>query len=252
MKEELKKLGFSEKEANIYLALVELGAAKAADLAKKAGENRTTTYSILSNLVRQGLVEIDVQGVITYYTAGKPDRLIEAIQEDLTQKVRLANQIAKQLNSTARKESSYLPKVKVFVGDSGIKNMFLQYYNAWVQDAIKNSEDKILWTYRKGQSSSLKWSDIFINNWKKHKYSQQGARVQVLAHQKGQLPGYSRFAKVKVLPAGYSFFDGVFWVCGDFVIMFYETEKPPFGVMIRDHTLAQTIRSLLQFAWDHV
>ena len=37
MKEKLEKLGFSPKEADVYISLLELGSAVVSDVAKKAG-----------------------------------------------------------------------------------------------------------------------------------------------------------------------------------------------------------------------
>lgn len=50
MKEQLEKLGFSPKEADVYLALLELGTAVVSDVAKKANINRSTTYILLDAL----------------------------------------------------------------------------------------------------------------------------------------------------------------------------------------------------------
>ncbi|MBI2590251.1 TrmB family transcriptional regulator, partial [Candidatus Berkelbacteria bacterium] len=48
---ELEELGFSENEARIYAANLELGPSTVADIARKAGVNRTTGYNILEVLV---------------------------------------------------------------------------------------------------------------------------------------------------------------------------------------------------------
>jgi sugar-specific transcriptional regulator TrmB len=53
---QLKKIGFSEKEALIYLQLVHAGGQSASTLAKKTRINRTTMYDILENLKSRGLI----------------------------------------------------------------------------------------------------------------------------------------------------------------------------------------------------
>ena len=50
-----KKLGLSEKEAAVYLSLLEHGASSVRNLAVLAGLNRGTTYDILKKLQELGL-----------------------------------------------------------------------------------------------------------------------------------------------------------------------------------------------------
>ena len=52
----LSALDFSEKESQIYLALLEVGSGKAQDIAKKTGLNRTTVYDIFEVLMQNASV----------------------------------------------------------------------------------------------------------------------------------------------------------------------------------------------------
>lgn len=52
----LKEFGFKEKEAAVYLGLLELGEAKVHDIARKAKISRPTTYEILEKLAEGGFV----------------------------------------------------------------------------------------------------------------------------------------------------------------------------------------------------
>jgi sugar-specific transcriptional regulator TrmB len=73
----LKKAGFSEKEAGVYLALLSQGAAGATDIALRAGINRSTTYVILETLIKRGLVADISKGGVSMFDAGKPTQLVE-------------------------------------------------------------------------------------------------------------------------------------------------------------------------------
>ena len=48
--EVLNKTGLHEKEAKVYLALLELGTADVSDIAAKAGVKRPTSYLVLDEL----------------------------------------------------------------------------------------------------------------------------------------------------------------------------------------------------------
>ena len=50
LKEQIKKIGFPENDAKVYLALLELGRATVTEIGKTTGMNRTTGYDILERL----------------------------------------------------------------------------------------------------------------------------------------------------------------------------------------------------------
>lgn len=52
----LEELGLQEKEATVYLALLEVEHDSVLDLAEKTGINRTTIYPVLEDLIKKGLV----------------------------------------------------------------------------------------------------------------------------------------------------------------------------------------------------
>jgi sugar-specific transcriptional regulator TrmB len=49
----LREYGFSEREAKIYLTCLEFGEDIPSSIARRARENRVTTYSILKDLTKK-------------------------------------------------------------------------------------------------------------------------------------------------------------------------------------------------------
>lgn len=80
----LQSFGINEKAARLYLALLGLGTASVAAIANQAGVKRPTTYVLLDELKRRGLVSEQQQGRIRLFTATKP----EALKDRLEEKVR--------------------------------------------------------------------------------------------------------------------------------------------------------------------
>ena len=70
-----KKLGLSEKETIVYLSLLEHGAVSVRNLAKAADLNRGTTYDILKQLMKQGLVVYHHKEKHQYFFAEDPTKL---------------------------------------------------------------------------------------------------------------------------------------------------------------------------------
>src|SRR3990172_9078574 len=78
----LEKLGFSEKEAKVYLAALELAEDSVQNIAKKAGINRATTYVILEKLMGFGLVSTYEKAKKTHFIAENPQELLNIIKEE--------------------------------------------------------------------------------------------------------------------------------------------------------------------------
>lgn len=72
----LQKVGFSEKSAVIYTALLEVGGAYPSRLADITKLNRSTVYKILIELSVKGLVTEIERGKKLFYQVEKPEKLI--------------------------------------------------------------------------------------------------------------------------------------------------------------------------------
>lgn len=115
-------MDFSEKEAGVYLALLELGSATVAPLAKKAGVNRTTAYEILEALIEKGFVsKSDVKNVTTY-VAESPARfesLIRKEEQDVAHRKKRLEETMPQLFALYNAMEDK-PGVRFFEGEEGI------------------------------------------------------------------------------------------------------------------------------------
>lgn len=67
MKDQLIKLGFSEKEATVYLTLLKMGPTSSSILARLTGIKRTSMYDITSSLVEKDLILCYKQGKTTFF-----------------------------------------------------------------------------------------------------------------------------------------------------------------------------------------
>ncbi len=74
--QKLEKSGFSDKEAKVYLAVLEQGGAFPSKIASYAGLNRSTAYAVLLNLSVRGLVnEIEKRGKL-FYQIASPEKIL--------------------------------------------------------------------------------------------------------------------------------------------------------------------------------
>jgi len=75
-----KKLGFNDKNAKIYLALLRLGPSSVRKLAESCELNRGTTYDSLKWLKDQGVVSFYQKDTKQYFVAEKPEKLLDIIR----------------------------------------------------------------------------------------------------------------------------------------------------------------------------
>jgi predicted DNA-binding transcriptional regulator len=83
--ENLKSIGLEDKEAKIYLALLKFGQANVSDIADEAGIKRPTTYVVLDELRKKGLVLKIPHAKKTIFAAKTPDEFFDQTIANINQ-----------------------------------------------------------------------------------------------------------------------------------------------------------------------
>ena len=126
MVDKLTKLGFTNKEAKIYLALIEVNEASAQVLAKSAELNRSTTYVILDSLIQKGLVSTIEKNGVKLFQSTPPEQVLSFLQEKTKQYqdlVGYAHQILPELKAVFKGVGTK-PNIQFFEGEEGIKTVY--------------------------------------------------------------------------------------------------------------------------------
>lgn len=122
----LLELGFGEKEAKIYMALLSLGKGTVSEITRKAGLNRTTGYDLLNTLVQKGLASVTGKEPKQEYLAESPDKILDQKNEEL----RAAKSLVPQLKSIHTVAGR--PKVRFYEGKQGLIDVY--------EDTLTSSE----------------------------------------------------------------------------------------------------------------
>ena len=122
---QLTTLGFSGREARVYLALLELGPSTTTDIARKASINRTTAYPILESLAKDGLINFIGETKIQKFAAESPEKVISYLegkvrenQENLKKAQSLLPELLSVYNIGCK------PKVKFYEGIEQVREAF--------------------------------------------------------------------------------------------------------------------------------
>ena len=81
MIEELQQYGLTDKEAEAYLALLELGQSSILQLSSKTKINRTTLYYTIENLLLKRFLSQSKKGKQTVYVAEHPETIKQLFKE---------------------------------------------------------------------------------------------------------------------------------------------------------------------------
>ena len=121
--ETLALLGVTDKETDIYLALLKLGPCSIRDIANTAAINRGTTYELLKSLKEKSLVSYYPKGKRRYFCAEPAERLLHIAEEKQLNLEKAAQILASdivpdlQMLSPGFAETS----VRQYEGDDGIE-----------------------------------------------------------------------------------------------------------------------------------
>lgn len=114
----LTELGLSEKEAEVYLALLQLGSSTVTPISEKAGVKRTSIYNFIDRLVSLGLVTKSSIRGRDHFQAASPERLFELQQDRLVRLKRALPELLSLYSSPARK-----PRISYFEGPEQVRNI---------------------------------------------------------------------------------------------------------------------------------
>ena len=148
----LKKIGLSDKEVEVYLALLESGASSVRGLVSFTGLNRGTVYDILKGLQERGLVSYYHKETKQKFVAEDADKLMKLVssEEEKIKKIKeKLHDLIPELESLQAKGGSR-PATKLYEGKKGIRFILEDVLNSvsgekakeyFIYSATKASED---------------------------------------------------------------------------------------------------------------
>lgn len=239
--ETLIKFGLSEKEAQIYTALLELGPSSVSEIAIKAKVNRTTAYDILEALVFHGLVT-HVKEKKKHYSAENPELLISFLEKqskDFAEKASAAKKILPELksiyNAAPRK-----PKVMYFEGDDGLINMY--------EDSLTAKTEILSWL---NTEKTMTFSPKYFNDYYKRR-AKKGIHIKAIVNdvptsQEIDKRNKEEDREMRIIPKEMMNIVPECYIYDNKVAFMSIEER--FGVMVESKDIAVAQRKLYELAW---
>jgi len=243
---QLIDFGLSEKEAKIYLALLELELATVFEIAKQSGINRSSAYVVLEALMKKGFVGISDDKNVRRYLAASPETLLHSAktaakkQDDIKTGIESIIPDLKVLHKGTRGK----PVVKVFEGVNGLINVF--------EDTLTCKEKVIRIISSVEKISKLLPPDYFFGYVKRrgekrikmhgihpaNEIARQLTNAKLLEY---DIPVLIPKEKYKT-PADMAIYDNK--------ISYMSPERGGFGVIIESKEMAEVMKSVFDMAWE--
>ena len=145
MLDSLKKIGLSDNEAKVYLALLELGGSTAQQVAQKAELKRPTTYVQLEILMKRGLITSFEKGSKTLFRCEDPEHLNQVLEKEKEEQKEMAQALEKVLPELGNLylSAGERPRVRFFEGIEGIKTAHEEFLKTKVGlvKSLMNTDD---------------------------------------------------------------------------------------------------------------
>jgi HTH-type transcriptional regulator, sugar sensing transcriptional regulator len=236
LNELLEQLGLGYKEDDVYLALLELGAAGVNEIAIKANIKRTTTYDVLSSLGKKGLIGQTQKGKKRLFFAEEPEKLNKLLSEK-KQRLEEMMPILKSLYNTAGSK----PKIRYYEGKEGLKDVYrdtLNYKGGLVAFVTENIIRQL------GQS----FADEYLERRKK-----AGITVRVIGPANEEIIAYQKtdhafLKETRVVPADSFPFSIEMNIYGNKLA--FMSFKEEMGIIIESNEVAKNMRLLFELAWQ--
>lgn len=155
---ELLKVGLTDGEAKVYLALSELGSSTVGPIVKKSGIAYSNIYDVLDRLIKKGVVSFVIKSKTKYFQAATPKNLLIYL-ENREKEISLQKLELKKILPDIEKlqESTPSQEAEVFVGRKGLRTA----YEKMLKD--KTKKDEVLYFYFHSKEYADE-SDLFYHS----------------------------------------------------------------------------------------
>lgn len=237
LEKSLEYLGLDQKEAKVYLALLQLGSASVPKISIKANVKRPTTYLILEELRKKGLVTLIPKPNKTIYTAQSPQQLIEEqrereeiIQEKMPELLAMYN---------SQKEK---PKISFYEGEENIVKLYEEIFKEKEVD-IYGSINSLSPEAEKQLEKNL---HLIETNGSKVRELLQADSKSIRFQQKNN----SEMHRIKIAPEQYKFpTDNL--IFGNKLAIFSYKDTPQ-AVVIESSDVVATYKSVFEILWKSI
>lgn len=233
----LEEFGITKTEEKVYLVLLRIGEASAADIIKKTQLHRTTVYDVLERLIEKGLTSSIVKNKLKYYSPTNPSKFLDIATEEKAkaeEKQKLAKKIIEKIK-TMEEIKTQKTTAQIFVGLKGQKTI--------MNDIINVGKDFLIFGSEGRAKESL---PLYTEQWANQR-RRKNIRAKIIATEGSTAPIW-KLNEVRFVPKEYQS-PATTMVYGNKVAIFIQ-ENPVLIISIESEKLARSYGSYFKLVWD--
>lgn len=243
MKEILRKIGLTEGEIKVYIALLELGSSSTGKITKKSGISGSKVYEVLDRLAIKGLIGAITKNGVKYFEASSPTKILEYLEEKKENIEKEKKEILKIMpDLILKKQNAPKTEVKVYTGFEGLKTA-----NEDITNSLKKGEE---WLSMGLTEQPKQWENYF--NKKQVKRAKKGIVHKHILNEKYK----SLYQKRKRLKnTEFRFLSKEFEmptsteIYNNKVIIMLIVPTNPMAIMIESKEIAESFRKYFGLLW---
>ena len=234
----LEGIGFDDKEANVYLACLELDDGSNTQISKRTGLNRITNYEILKRLERRGVARMFLKRNTKHFIAVDPRIVIKQAKEKLALAEMAIPEFLAGTNKIAKK-----PRIYFFEGIDGIKSIY--------DDSLNSKGEILTFTNPKDIESVLgkKYVDRYVYERVLRKISVHGLAPDNPAGKHAKAIGEAVLRQARIFPEEKYNISNEIMIYDDKIAIF--SGKDEIGLIIENKALFDTFRNIWKMSWDN-
>ncbi|MFZ2253188.1 MAG: helix-turn-helix domain-containing protein [Minisyncoccia bacterium] len=236
----LQDIGLSEKEARVYLTLLQLGPSNPYKIAKRSGLKRPTAYVIAEELIQKNCI-VQTPGEKHTYIARSPESLFEEYEKKILDAKKFLPEFQALKGGIADK-----PTVLYFEGKHGMKQALMYGAKDMHNKEIVGFYADPDFTTKETQAQSFEFNDYRIAH---------NIRLRGLLTETESLKGFEKYIKddtfvAKFIPKDMYSSNASLEFYPNFIkILFYDTS---IGVIIESPTVAKAMRQIFEMLWSRI
>lgn len=183
MLEKLLRLGFTEKEARVYLALLEFGSQPASVISKKTGYPKATVLFLFDHLFKKGYINRSQKGRVFYFYAD-PKELEKEKNKEHTEEQKALHDVLPLLREFKNPFSSP-PKILFFEGLDGCRKAYsllleskTEIYEFAAHHDLINMGEDFMKHFVKERARRKIFINVIAQNSKLHSYFHKRDKTQ--------------------------------------------------------------------------
>ncbi len=241
----LQGLGFSRKQALVYLTLLTFRELSSSIIAKKTGLKRPTIYKILEELTEKSCITTIKKNNVLHFKAIPHQELIRLFSEKNTKEKSCIEMLNSDLKAieTQHEKIAAEPQMSIYQGTEGLIQV--------MEDTLTTKEEILCWADIKSATQSLKaYYPTYIQKKITRKINLRGIFCEDEVAHAFKKRGKKELREVKIIDKSKFPFENEICIYENKVAILSHEDKV--GIIIQNQHIANTQRLIFELAWDNL